>query len=549
MNFTVTSSGRQFDRLAVMYLNNTEIWRTSTAEPTLNGIAWTYMKDVSNYLTLWKQPQKIIFDLGNIIDSTYTGAFNTTLTATFFSKKGIPKPADIIIPLSARRSANGSASAFMVPEVQAINTFSIPQNVDKAIFSLSAVGQAEEEFWWSNVPSSTTGTFINNTLLGFSPFREVQLLVDGEIVGVTWPFPVIFTGGIVPGFWRPEVGIDAFDLKEDEIDLTPWLSILSDGRDHSYEIRVMGLVDDGQGNATLTAVGKYWVVTGKLFLWLNPSNSTTTGTPLTKLTPVPQFFITSSTTKSPNNGTNSTLTYQVLAQRQLSFTSTLETSTGPVTASWQQTLQYSNIALFTNNGNNQTNTQMTSGLDHSSSGYSRRFSYPLYVMSSVTGGNGAVDAAMGLTGVLDRAKNVQVFGQSVFPDGLEDFMDEGRFDGWSLATRQNGSSGYTPSTLLKKGTSYGATEQEYVFAGVKVGDEGVANRAGDGTVQVPFAMGTEPLFSRSVLAVNGSVARDSLQNVDQRVIGNGIMKEEYFDSGFATMHDLEFVGGKFIHVV
>lgn len=157
------------------------------------------MKDVSNYLTLWRQPHKIVFDLGNIIDQTYTGPFNTTLTATFFSTKNAPKTADIIVPLSARRSANGSASAFMVPEVQAVNTFIIPQNVEKAIFSLSAVGQAEEEFWWNNVPNSSTGTFFNNTLLGFSPFREVQLLVDGEIAGVAWPFPVIFTGGVVPG--------------------------------------------------------------------------------------------------------------------------------------------------------------------------------------------------------------------------------------------------------------------------------------------------------------------------------------------------------------
>jgi len=157
------------------------------------------MKDVSNYLTLWKQPQKIIFDLGNIIDQTYTGPFNTTLTATFFSTTDEPLPADVILPLSARRSANSSASSFMVPEVQAINTFSIPRNVKKAIFSLSAVGQAEEEFWWSNVPNSIAGTFFNNTLLGFSPFREVQLLVDGQIAGVSWPFPVIFTGGVVPG--------------------------------------------------------------------------------------------------------------------------------------------------------------------------------------------------------------------------------------------------------------------------------------------------------------------------------------------------------------
>lgn len=37
-NLTVTSRGRQFDRLAIVYLGDIEIWRTSTAEPTANGI-------------------------------------------------------------------------------------------------------------------------------------------------------------------------------------------------------------------------------------------------------------------------------------------------------------------------------------------------------------------------------------------------------------------------------------------------------------------------------------------------------------------------------
>jgi hypothetical protein len=157
------------------------------------------MKDVSNYFTLWKQPQTLIFDLGNIVDNTYTGPFNTTLTATFFSVPIQDPPADLILPVSARRSVNRSSSAWNVPETRAVNSLSIPRNVKKAVFSLSACGQMDEEFWWSNVLSSTTQTFTNNTLLGFSPFREVQLLIDGELAGVSWPFPVIFTGGVVPG--------------------------------------------------------------------------------------------------------------------------------------------------------------------------------------------------------------------------------------------------------------------------------------------------------------------------------------------------------------
>lgn len=286
-----------------------------------------------------------------------------------------------------------------------------------------------------------------------------------------------------------------------------------------------------------------------------------TGTTLTKLTPAPQFFMTSSNTQTSNNGTNTTLRYQVLAQRQLSFTSTLQTSAGTIHASWQQTLQYSNTGFFTNNGNNQTNTQLTSGLDISSSGYSRKFSYPLYVASSIEGGNGAVDGSTGLTGAIDRGKNVLVLGASAFPDGLENFEGKGAFDGWSLVTRQNGSSGYSRDLVMKTGTSYGATEQEYVFAGIKVGDGGanghgigsggITDREGDagGMAQIPFASETEPLFQRRVLAINGSVASDSLQDVGEGVFGNVMAQEEHSYNGFATMDDGEFAGGKFIHSV
>ena len=43
-NLTVVSAGRQFDRLGIVYLGDVEVFRTSTAEPTADGIRWTYLK-------------------------------------------------------------------------------------------------------------------------------------------------------------------------------------------------------------------------------------------------------------------------------------------------------------------------------------------------------------------------------------------------------------------------------------------------------------------------------------------------------------------------
>ena len=215
MNFTVTSAGRQFDRLGIMYLGDIEVFRTSTAEPTATGIIWTYTKEMDQYNVLWNEPQKIIFDLGNLIDSTYTGAYNATLTATFFTIPESRPTADQILPISALQSAANMGSDFEVPAQNASISYTLPQNIQRAVISISANGQNTEEFWYTNVFSSDVNTFAETTgaLYGYSPFREVQLLIDGQLAGVSWPFPVVFTGGIVPGFWRPIVGIDAFDLR------------------------------------------------------------------------------------------------------------------------------------------------------------------------------------------------------------------------------------------------------------------------------------------------------------------------------------------------
>lgn len=51
--------------VTLSYFGDTEVFRTSTEEPNRRGISYTYMRDMSQYMALWKQPQKVIFDLPN----------------------------------------------------------------------------------------------------------------------------------------------------------------------------------------------------------------------------------------------------------------------------------------------------------------------------------------------------------------------------------------------------------------------------------------------------------------------------------------------------
>ncbi|KAF2117673.1 peptide N-acetyl-beta-D-glucosaminyl asparaginase amidase A-domain-containing protein [Lophiotrema nucula] len=520
-NFTVTSAGRQYDRLALMFFNDTEIFRTSTAEPTQNGIIWTYTKDMSNYLALFKQPQKIIFDLGNLVDDTYTGSWNTTLTATFFTAEDSVDAADVIVPISSRQSAANAPSGFVIPDTKAVNSLTLPQNAKKAVFSISACGQAAEEFWWSNVLSSDTKVFGNDTTLyGYSPFREVQLYIDGTLAGVAWPFPVIFTGGIVPGFWRPVVGIDAFDLREDEIDISAFLPLLSDGQEHAFEIRVAGIDDDGKGNGNLIdTVGSNWVVTGKIFLWLDSEGVVTKGSGPVITAPSPSLKVASHVQKRAN-GTVNVLDYSVEVTRNFLVTATLETSAGSHNVTWQQNLKYSNDGHFSNGGNDQINDQSTTGSDISSNNYSKNYDYPLWVYSTynvLSGGNFTID------GKLARGKKVRRVGDLAFASELKSFDFShspgygASFTGTSSDNWQNGTASYLGVLSLKRSFGSGTTEQSYSLTGI---GDAVTTVQGDNYVQQ--GQGGDILYRRHVLAANDTIVLD-----EESIVGSQVSQKSY----------------------
>ena len=82
---------------------------------------------------------------------------------------------------------------------------------------LYASGNGGEEFWVGHFcPVCLSSAELLNvqydnmylpadTTYGGGPFREVRLLVDGQVAGVAFPYAVIFTGGINPAVWRWEL--------------------------------------------------------------------------------------------------------------------------------------------------------------------------------------------------------------------------------------------------------------------------------------------------------------------------------------------------------
>lgn len=197
-NLTVTSAGVQYDRLGFVSLGDIEVFRTSTAEPTDTGIIYTYIKDMSTYLNLFKDDQPLIFDLPNIIDAAdgINATYNVTLTAFYYktdtTDTGFP-PADEIFAISA--GLTNATSTWELPADDASRLITLPRNTRRAIVSIAATGQSSEEEWFINLPDQDVDDFPGMSLPKYLPFREVQLFIDGTLAGVVWPFPIIFSGG------------------------------------------------------------------------------------------------------------------------------------------------------------------------------------------------------------------------------------------------------------------------------------------------------------------------------------------------------------------
>ena len=490
INLTVTSQGRQYDRLGIMYLGDVEVFRTSTAEPTSAGIIWTYVKEMQQYNALWREKQRIIFDLGNLVDEICTGIYHVKLEATFFTVPGSPKTADIVLPVSRRLSARDEPSAFTIPDQIASVAYTIPPNVDRAIFTIAACGQADEEFWYQSLLESTKATFSDTvgSAFGGGSWREIQLLIDGQLAGVSWPFPIIFTGGINPGLWRPIVGINTFDLVEEEIDISPWLPFLVKGT-HAFEIRVVDLIDNGHGGTSVRNLSQSnWVVSGKLFLF-NGTQVIKAGAPPTVVEGGANARVTWSLTQD-SEGTNVTLTEKITVERSISIFTNLNTKNGSHPATWSQTLSFDNMNYLTDYGFTQRTVQCMSLQSSSSSGFGLAATYPIDVTESSSPAdaeNFTIEA--NLTRGLQRA----VSGPSVFPNGIQPMQaSSGRFKGSAIDTTQKGRATYLSGDYKKVATSEGTTEQAFSFRGLLSGSLGE----------------DVELYSRHVRAENASVVED-----------------------------------------
>ncbi|KAH9443464.1 hypothetical protein Pst134EA_032654 [Puccinia striiformis f. sp. tritici] len=265
-NLTATSVGTQYDRLGMLYLNDIEVWRTSTAEPTKEGIIWTYTP-------LLSRPATFSLDIGNTVDPLLdlTGNFEVTLSAKFYPPTPefpASKKADRIINMG--RGTGNNMTSFL----------SFPRNVATAYLDLFPSGSGKEEFWYTNVPDAYAPQLDpanTGAATGKGSHREVQVWIDNFLAGVAYPFPVIYTGGMLLTWWRPIAAIGAFDAPTYTIDISPFVPLLSDSKPHNFTIFVEGQGEKG-------SINQEWLFSASVFISLDPTGVRTTGRMLTYLT-------------------------------------------------------------------------------------------------------------------------------------------------------------------------------------------------------------------------------------------------------------------------
>ncbi|HEX3944264.1 MAG TPA: peptide-N4-asparagine amidase, partial [Rhizomicrobium sp.] len=237
-DFNITA-GRQYDRTANIWIGGVNVYFGTTAEPSASVARnWTVESDLTDYTPLFTRNQSGEVDLGNTVDSTYTGILYGSAELDFYpvpKHQQAPDTADQVYPLSA--GPNGGTVALGNSSSVLSTTVTLPTNVERAYLDVFAQSQSGDEFWYTCVPNNVAGTLQS---CGGGAFREAQVTIDGTPAGVSPVYPWIYTGGIDPYLWRPIPDIDTLNFTPYRVDLTPFAGLLSNGVPHTVGVSVYG---------------------------------------------------------------------------------------------------------------------------------------------------------------------------------------------------------------------------------------------------------------------------------------------------------------------
>lgn len=259
----VKVTGVQFDRIGDVRLNGTTIFSFSTAEPRGDdtpNVVWTKSVDVTNYTDQLEQHHKIWYEIGNVITGPYDGVYYGSLTLRFYptdaSNPEPPGTPDTVMPVINQ----GSLS----PDTTKLDgSFTLPTDTTSLTADLTIQGHGGcDEFWWADAPPPFPGQ------CGGPAWREAEIRIDGKLAGIVEPYPYLFTGADGPNWWEPISAPQAMNLHPWELNLTPFVGMLTDGKAHTLSVRML----DWSAGA-----GDFFAVNCALFSDQDPSGDQVTG--------------------------------------------------------------------------------------------------------------------------------------------------------------------------------------------------------------------------------------------------------------------------------
>jgi peptide N-acetyl-beta-D-glucosaminyl asparaginase amidase A len=318
LDFTGSVAGRQFDRLMNVWVGGAQVFQSSTPEPDPSGITWHVEHDATRYSSLFAQPEPIKVELQNYVVGIYTGVIYGSLRVTYYHATAsypAPEHADQVIGFP-----NADSDYFYGPGDVRTTSVTFPRNLTRAYLELYLKGNSCDEFWFGSQPDDFAGP---NGLCGGGAFREVQVSIDGQLAGIAWPFPFIFTGGVNPWLWRPIPAVNAFDMPPQVVDLTPYVGLLDDGLPHTISLQV-------------PHDGFYWGIGSDLLLYRDPVLAQTSGA-LTSQSITP----TAGETYGENVGANGGV-FTTSASRHLTVSGYVDTSAGRIATTVDQTFGFGN---------------------------------------------------------------------------------------------------------------------------------------------------------------------------------------------------------------
>lgn len=335
------NAGIQFDRTAILYLGNTNLYFGTTPEP-LPALTntWHVERDITDYSALLSAPQQGTMVLQNCTtdcpppyNTFLNGVFTVNADLEFYptprghrnSQHGWdPGTPDQVLPLVQTNSSGGVnlPATLSSPTDQLATTFTLPTNTERVYLDVVTENQSDDETWWGCFPNDLSS--INEVYgCGNTNFRETEITIDGEPAGIAPTSPWVFTGDL-PDDWVPIPGAQTLEFVPYRVNLTPFAGLLSDGQPHTVALSVFN--DDS-----------YFSVAASLLLFLDPGTKQITGA------------VTKNTLTNPNPVVTENLhgtatvkgTISVKSNRSFTIAGYVNTSHGKVTTSVSQQQKFS----------------------------------------------------------------------------------------------------------------------------------------------------------------------------------------------------------------